>query len=659
MAPTRRRLLAIGGVALLAGCLESDSQEPAEQNDSNEDPATDSDDQPDGDRTGEPSLSEDLATVLGAIPRTVGDRSIRPLWIVAPPSEGSETESDLPAVPNTTLVAQQLGLDPEAIDRAAVAVDPDETAVSLAVAVGSFGGEALDPPGDIATRAADGFAIFARNDGPWEAGLEAARDAAADPEAGIGTTLEPVVAPIQDNTFIGLAPNAEGISFEDPDSVERVAVGRRLVGGYDQRVEFAVRFVDREAATETAVETIIDDQRGNVDELDVEYERVGPEDRTVVGSFVTQLPPSQLPDNAPDARFRFRDSKGVLEQIGEEPVDPARVELRVGGEKRAPPWDDREAPIEPGDRFEIDVDPFQLVEVVWLDPEFDVERPLGRSVASGRDAFEGEHDPDADALTITYTKEFEADARRFSLQRGGPGPEDDKKTDLESLVGERLTAGDSITVEDVGYGDRIDITLTVERSRADEAYGITMSVFSFIAEPPGRFEFIPEDGTVTITYRGSERQPAENYRIGFAGEDEPASVQFADQYDRLTDGDSVAVDVAVGDRIVVEWVGDDRPFRVDEYTVTPDATFEIGYDEGAEELTIPHAGGDPIDPERLRVEVFGAPVENHTPWAETYETVEPDDAVVLSVAERPRGVFVVFDGSTVLAEREFTREPDD
>lgn len=658
MAPTRRRLLAIGGVALLAGCLENDSQEPAEQNDSNEDPAADPDDQSDGDRTDEPSLSEDIATVLGAIPRTVGDRSIRPLWIVAPPTENAETASEAP-VPTTTLVAQQLGLDPETIDRAAVAVDPEETAVSLAVAVGSFDGEALDPPGDVATHATDGLAILARNDGPWEAGLEAARDAAADPEAGIGPAIEPVVAPIQDNTFIGLAPNIEAVSFEVPDSVEQVAIGRRLVDEYDQRVEFAVRFVDRGAATETAVGTIIDDRRGNVDELDIEYERVGPEDRTVVGSFVTQLPPSQLPDNAPDARFVFRAPAGVLEQVGEEPVDPARLELRVGGETRAPPWDDREAPIEPGDRFEIDVDPFQLVEVVWLDPELDVEQPLGRSVASGRDAFEGEYDPDADTLTITYTEEFEADATKFSLRRGGLGPEDDGETNLESLVGERLTAGDSITVENVGYGDRIDITLTVERSRTDEAYGITTSVFGFVAEPPGQFEFALEDETATITYRGDERQPAENYRIGFASEDEPASVQFTDRYDRLTDGDSVTVDVAVGDRIVVEWVGDDRPFRVDEYAVTPDATFEIDYDEGAEELTITHADGDPIDPERLRVEVLGASIENRTPWIEPYETVEPGDAVVLSVAERPRRVFVIFDGSTVLAEREFTRETDE
>lgn len=658
MAPTRRRLLAIGGVALLAGCLEDDSQEPAEQNDSNDEPAADTDDQPDGDRTDEPALSEDLATVLGAIPRTVGDRSIRPLWIVAPPTENAETESKA-SVPTTALVARQFGVDPEAIDRAAVAVDSDDTAVSLAVAVGSFDGESLDPPENVAAHAADGLAIIARNDGPWEAGLEAGKDAAADPEAGIGTTVEPVVAPIQDNTFIGLAPNIEEISFEVPDAVERVAVGRQLVGGYDQRVEFAARFVDREAATEAAVETIIDDRRGNVDELDVEYERVGPEDRTVVGSFITQLPPSQLPDNAPDARFAFRDSEGVLEQIGEEPVDPARIELRVGGEKRAPPWDDREALIEPGDRFEIDVDPFQLVEVVWLDPELDIERPLGRSVASGRDAFEGEYDPDADTLTITYTEEFEADATKFSLRRGGAGAEDNGETALKRFVGERLTAGDSITVEDVGYGDRVDITLTIERSRDNEAYGITTSVFGFIAEPPGQFEFGLENGTATITYRGSERQPAENYRIGFAEEDGPASVQFTDRYDRLTDGDSVTVDVAVGDRIVVEWVGDDRPFRVDEYAVTPDATFEIDYDESAEELTIAHAGGDPIDPERLRVEVLGAPVENRKPWVETYDTVESNDAVVLSVAEQPRRVFVIFDGSTVLAEREFTEESDE
>ena len=651
MVPTRRRLLAAGtgALALLAGCLENDS-DPAEQDDGPE-PGSDHGSEDGHEQRG--ALSDPLERVLGAIPQSVEGDSLEAVWIVRRPSEGSDEDPDPAGMPTTSVVAEQLGVPSETIDRAAVATDPENAERSLAVAAGALEADDIDRPDDAAIHVDDGLVVIAEDDGPWEAGIAAAQDTLEDDAAGLASRLAPVVAPVQTSSFIAVSGVTEEFLAETdevPESVGRLAIARELVDERSQRIQFVVRFADAEAASQGTVETVIDAQGTDTDDLDVEYETVGPDQRTVVATFVTELPPSQRPDDSPDARFVYRDRAGVLEQIGDEAVDPDRLELRVDGDVRMPPWADREDPIGPETRFEVDLDPFRLVEVVWLDPDRDgVEQPLGRFVTADPDAFDGEYNHDSETLTITYTGDVDVDATNFDLRRGGL--RDEPASKLTAFVGERLTPDESIVVEDVEYDDQIAIVLSVERSQGSEAFGITRPVFTYVAQPPGAFEFTTDDETVTITYRGSEPVPAEQYRIDVTTREGPVSTQFADQYDRLTEGDAVTVDAVAGDHVVVEWVDGDRSVSVDAITLTPDAEFEITYDATTDELTITHAGGDPIDPAQLRVEADTAVAS--TPWVEEYDTVEPGDTVVLTVEEAPDRVFVIFADQTALADREF------
>ena len=650
MVPTRRRLLAAGtgAIALLAGCLENDS-DPAEQDDP--DPGSDVGSEDGQEQYG--ALSDPLERVLGAIPRSVEGDALEALWIVRRPSEGSDEDPDSAGIPTTSVVAEQLGVSPETIDRAAVATDPENAERSLAVAAGALEADDVDRPDDAAVHVDDGLVFIAADDGPWEEGLAAAQDAVEDDTAGLASKLAPVVAPVQAEQFVAVSGVTEGFLAETdgvPESIEQLAVARELVEERSQRIQFVVRFADAEAASQGTVETVIDTQETDTDDIDVKYETVGPDQRTIVATFVTELPPSQRPDDSPDARFVYRDRAGVLEQIGDEAVGADRLELRVDGDVQTPPWADREDPIEPEASFEVDLDPFRLVEVVWLDPDRDgVEQPLGRFVTADPDAFDGEYDHDSETLTITYTGDVEVDATNLDLRRGGL--RDEPASALTELVGERLTPDESIVVEDVEYDDRIAIVLSVERSQGNRAFGITRPVFTYVAQPPGAFEFTTDNETVTITYRGAEPVAADQYRIDVTTRDEPVSTQFADQFDRLTEGDAVTVDAAVGDHVVVEWVDGERSVSVDAITLTPDAEFEITYDATTDELTIAHAGGDPIDPAQLRVEADTAVAS--TPWVEEYDTVEPGDTVVLTVEEAPDRVFVLFTDNTVLANREF------
>ena len=338
----RRQVLALGGTALLAGCLGTDDPDDRPTDDPGS-PGADGSDGADGDGQ-QPTLAADVATAFGAIPETVDGRSLNLFWVLTP--ERSEE------VPNAGQVTDTVGLSPEAVDRAVAALDTGDASRSLLVVVGSFDAVVVAVPDERAARyavhAADGVAVLgAANDSPWTAGVEDAVAAADDPGAGIAERVAPVVAPLQGNGFVSVS-TAPGESDTIPsETVEAVAVARERVGDRRRRREYAIQFASAEAATTAATAEIIAESEGRFspEGTDVEYEQYG---QTVVGSFTTQLPPSQLPDDSPDVRFRVRsEAEGDAVTIavrGDDTVAPANLEFRVDGEARAPPWGDREHP---------------------------------------------------------------------------------------------------------------------------------------------------------------------------------------------------------------------------------------------------------------------------------------------------------------------------
>ncbi len=651
MALKRRRLLALGGAALLAGCLGDDDPDDQNTDDPGSSPGQDGDDGSDGDDDepqSRPTLSEDVATALGAVPEAVGDRTLTSFWLLSP-----ERADESDGFPNVDQIAESVGVSAGTIDRAVVALDPGDGSRSLLVVVGSFGADDVAVPDEqadeVAVHAADGFAVLGQaDDGGWEAGVDAAVDAANDPEAGIADGIAPVVAPLQNNEFVTVttAPSEDG-TFEAPDGVDTVAVAQERVGDRRRRQEYAVQFASADSATTAATEAVIAEAeaRFDADETDVEYEQY---DRTVVGSFTTQLPPSQLPDDSPEVRFRIQNSQGDGDAVtvvvrGDEPVDPANVEFRVDGQTRAPPWGDREAPIEPGEEFTADLEPFRVVTVWWVDPERDgVEQPLGREVVGG-DTFESEFDPETNALVVSYTGDRSVETDRFEVSVNPVGsPRDGTERPLSEVAGDSLEPDEQFRIEGVQPGDGVSILVSLD----GEGFAFAQAVFATAVEAPGEFTIEAGD-QVTVTYE-SDQQPADQYRVVVGGE--PTDVQFADEYETLTDGDQITVDADLGDRIAVEWTGRDDPLPVASEVITPEAEFEATFDADSRELTVTYAEGDPLDAERLLVEVPRTRGIDPEAWSEAYDTVEPGDAITVTVGgdRAPKQVIVVFDRAALL-----------
>jgi hypothetical protein len=226
-----------------------------------------------------------------------------------------------------------------------------------------------------------------------------------------------VIEPLADDRFVTVRfdPQEGVMTGEVDESIEIIAFSQSLVDETTERVRYSVLFESESAVSESAVEDTIAVGQQQPDSNEIEFTQEG---RQLIAEFSRDLPPYRLPDDSPDASFSLGEEGSVLVQSGSEPVSPANLDLRVDGGSVDPPWGDREEPIEPGERFDVEFDPFSFVAVYWLDPEReDVEQPLGRDIVGGRDAFEGEYDTEADELTVTYTGDPAVEADRFELTR--------------------------------------------------------------------------------------------------------------------------------------------------------------------------------------------------------------------------------------------------
>lgn len=529
-------------------------------------------------RSVESPLPDDAETVLGAVPEAVGNRPLNGLTLYTTDPGSGDDEEESPgtiAIPTPGAtgdgpeetgapvrtfeqIEKQVGVGAEAIDRLGIATYA-QSKTRLEVIAGSFEADAIAFSRPAATHAADGLAVAAdQNRRPWDRGLDAALSAVEDREAGVTDSVEPTLDALEDGQMVQVYPEPDRI-LDGPavGSARTAGVSRRTLAGDRLELRYAVTFDNSAAASEPTVERLIaaDGQSGR--EPDVTVERDG---RTLIASVTRPVPRYWLPDNSPAARFVL-DPGGVLEQVGEEPVDPARLEFRVDGETHTPPWDDRETPIEPGERFEIGVDPFRVVEVVWLDPELDVEQPLGRDITRARLPFTDRYELSERTFAITYRGDEPVDAGPFTVRRTRTGGGETEQP-LSAYVGATLTPGAQVRLPGAEYGDSVAIEYSIQRGST----GFGGDVFRERVEPPGAFRIRPSGGsggTVTVTYRGPA-QPAAGYRIRLGPV--PAPVQFTDRYDRLTDGDGVTFDRSGAARIVVEWVGDGDSLVLAEWT---------------------------------------------------------------------------------------------
>ncbi len=488
----------------------------------------------------------------------------------------------------------------------------------------------------------------------------------------------PALCPVVNNGLVRLiaAPH----TLDNFADVETVVIGQQMIDDHTLKTQYAVRFSSADAATESQTKAVLsrpNSQFGyGVGSVDISYKIKPTDERTVIATF-SRVSPRLAPDNSPDVSFSLQDDRTTLAQTGNEPVAPANLELRVDRERRTPPWAGRESPITPGTSFAVEFDPFRLVEIVWTDPEYDgLKRPLFRELirTPTADVFESTYDPDAETVTIEYTLATKTRAEWFTVKRsplGGNGEQ--MRRELESSVGETLTPGESLQIDNVNYGDQVEMDVIYQYQLSSGLFGTGAGTtassigshgaggdstcdFRFSVDPPSKLSFQNGDSTVTITYRGNETVPAESYRSRYKSRVGNLT-QFTDRYDQLTNGDAVTVDAAVGDQLIFERPapGQSTPAYLGSYLVVPEANFDICYDAGAKEITVTHAGGSPLDPDQLALDTRPSAIlsDETNPWSGQSDAVKSGDVVTVAVDREPYAVRVLFNGGVIATIREF------
>jgi hypothetical protein len=336
----------------------------------------------------------------------------------------------------------------------------------------------------------DGLIITGKEDfGPWQEGV----DAALETKSGSGTELhspqrEQLFAPVEGSELImaGLSTQEseseegsvrEGVDPEFQESVEGIARGVIAIGDRQIAVSTVIQFSSETAVSrETAVE-LVEGMDDSVEEDDIEFTQDG---NRLLAAFEREAPAEYLPDNAPTANFDI-DRDGTLEHNGNEPVDPANLEFRVGGEPRTPPWGEREEPIETGDQFEFEAAPLEPVEVVWLDPELNgVTEVLGQGLIVEDGSFTSQFDEKSAAYEITYRGDEPLDTDPLSVEISVPRTFEQEEISLAEFVGETVEPDETFTVAEATAEDQISIRYTLE------APDLTTTVVIYTAGPARR-----------------------------------------------------------------------------------------------------------------------------------------------------------------------------
>ncbi|ELZ01860.1 type IV pilin N-terminal domain-containing protein [Natrialba asiatica] len=510
-------------------------------------------------------------------------------------------------------------------------------ATQLSVTTGSFdkpdaGDDEIDgwtvgEVDDEAFAAADGKLVIASGDGSRSV-VETAIATANGDEATVITdpeTTEATFDYLGSMSYVTFVPNVSTTSsreFND-GTVEAVGIGSKLPPAErsdDGTLENGYVFhlaADADVDDEWVNDRLQRLEQGEV--LDTTIDRSG--DVVHVDAVVEQ-PPERDRDAAPDARVQARSNadEGVVtfEHVAGESIDTDNLELWKNGELAAEQLADDRATFDEGDTFELETGPLAAVGLRWFDEDEDVYYYY-ETITVGSESFDVTHD-ETDTVDITYVGEREADPDLLELVRddGAAGREQ-----LELDVSDSLTAGETITVEDVTLGNRVMLELAVP---ANPNRG-RRSLVHFRVRPP-RMHLSGRNDTVTARYWGDQDRDADEFRV--LVEDEPADVQFTDVTETLSANDEVELgDIDYGTHVAIEWLEPDEPTVIADRVIRPSAHVDLAYDDAEGTLTVDYVEGDAIDADDLSLRLGDEPTAVQP--TDEYETFEPGDAFTVDV----------------------------
>ncbi|MCU4973268.1 hypothetical protein OB955_10995 [Halobacteria archaeon AArc-m2/3/4] len=659
--PSRRQFVAgsVVTVASIAGCLASGSEsDPDGESTANEsgDSESESDEAVTNDGTAIDDLPEDVEWALEVVPPESAVEVGYEGFVFTPLSDDSndgETEHG----PEAEQVLRQLrdsDVDPEEV-ATTVTVIPDGNRHGIGTAVGSFDRVELGTTiaedddwhvgddGDLAFASEDGRVLFAGGDDDVrtsvvETGVDAARGETesiltADPVVETLTRLD-TSSPVYfitavDEVFSALEDGtlrAIGAGFETrPMDIEGTAENEYLLfPGADAELD------------DEAIEAVLDViEYGEIVETDVDRD----EDVVHVETLV-EAPPQRDWDASPDADIRT-DVDGnagtvTFEHVDGESIDTAQLELFHDGELAAVQPAEEYETFGVGDALSVDTGPLAYLELRWVDEEANVYDDYA-SVLVGGDAFETAYDLDDATAEFTYTGEREADPDLLALgHRKDDGTVDSDELEQFADAFDVLTAGDSVTVENVEVGDRVTLELDVDAGQN----GIRRRLATVRASPPRFALHSHREGGLTGYYHDEEERDADEFRV--LVDDESADFQLDDDHETLTPGTEIELgEVPIGSRVTVEWLEPDEPIEIANHLVRPRITVHTEYDDTDGTLAVEHRDGDTVDAADLELRIDDEPAAVQP--AEEYETFERADTLTVDV-EPFRSVELVWTG---------------
>ncbi|WP_280535244.1 hypothetical protein [Halopenitus sp. POP-27] len=389
---------------------------------------------------------------------------------------------------------------------------------------------------------------------------------------------------------------------------------------------------------------------------------------TIRVNAVLEAPPEHDRENAPEIRVGTtvdREAGGVtLEHRGGETVTGEALEslqLWVDGELTERQPADRLDRFEPGDTLTVETDTLASVVLRWFDAERNAHRVYANE-AIDSEAFSIDHDVESETVTVTYVRDREADAGKVTVTHRsddgmvrtpagsfGNGEEGGNEGD-GSDGGESgtLTGGDTLTIENVGMGDAVSVSLTVP-----SIPGVNQRPLQrFRASPPRMYVHDHPDRGLIATYHGEEERDASAFRVLVDGE--PADRQIDDETETLSRGSEVPLgDQPIDSTVTIEWTAPEEPVVVAEHEVVPEAYVDVEYDPEAGTVRVDHREGDAMAADRVELRADGESLG--TQPSDEYEQFGPGDTLTAEVPPFAR-VEVVWVGTDADAEGERENE---
>ncbi|WP_440765455.1 hypothetical protein [Natronorubrum sp. DTA7] len=449
-----------------------------------------------------------------------------------------------------------------------------------------------------------------------------------------------------DQPLVYFAPDVEQMGFPgiSSDTLDAFAAGfaddpNRIEGTVENR--YALFPADGGDLDDETAETIVSElEPGVVAEIEVDRE-----DGLIHATVVAEEPPKRDREAAPDAQIvaEVDHDEGVVNfrHRGGESIDTDDLELWHDGERSDDGPAEAFAVFEEGDVLTVATDPLATVTLRWFDEDANAFYTYA-SYLVGRDAFEVDHEFDAEHLEIEYVGDREADPSKLSLQSYSG-------VDVGSLDGfadeyDVLTAGDAVSIESVGVGDRVSLELDVPN---EPRYAPTQLV-SYRVRPPRLFLRRYRGRGVIAQYHDEHERDAGAFRLLIEGEE--AETQFSDLVDSLGPGDEVELgDYDIGTTLTVEWTEPDEPVEVGDLVVRPDIRLSMEYDGEDGELTVVHDEGDVVDADTLELRSGGDPTAVQP--ADEYDRFEPGDELTVEAEPFVQGTL---SWTTADVDREYT-----